>query len=311
VVFVAITGRDFESDASFRFRRLTELNNATGGTEPGVHNAIRGLNEDNELAQLTYIKVVSNRSNSVDAAGRQPHSQELIVSDTAEYDTLPGTASMTFNTNIITVTDDLTGLLTVGDIIAIASDISFGKEKLSVSTITPTTITTTATRKGTTGTNLVIERVTNGLDQKIVNKLLDATSAGIEFFGDMQILATDSFDNTLNVNFNHPIAVPIYLELDLSVSEGLTIDEQQDIIETIVDWGNNLGIGKDVVVFGYDCLVAQFKNSKIKDVTVRVGRVINPTGDNNVIISDGTSAATVEYSYWKTTNVTISNIVVV
>ena len=144
-------------------------------------------------------------------------------------------------------------------------------------------------------------------DQEIADTIfLKAKPAGIEPYGSISVQVTDSQGFTHYCWFTRPTQVPIYLELDLTVTSDYPANGDDYIKEKIVQWGNGLGPGADVVV--YPSLISQLADvAGIVDVVVRIGVAASPTTDDNVDIDDGTSGD-VEMSQWDTANMTVAHV---
>ena len=304
-----LTGSDIETDAELLARRNNEIANSQGGSHYGLYNAINNLNVDETLRIIEFIRIISNRTDSVDAGNRPAHSFEAILTDAATY-TSVSVANGTINnsTNTLTVVgQDVSGIYSVDDIIAISSDYNtFAKEKFTITGVSfaagNTTITLNANYKGSS-TAVANTWTVTGKDDDIALAIWQAQAGGIPSYGTANITTEDIEGRDQVVCFSHPAPIDIYLDLTLTVSSPLTSDEETDLKEKIVEWGNNLGIGQAVIVFGYNCLVGQLDNEKITDVVVNIDTVFPPVaGDNNIAISDGTTAE-VQYSRWSTANI--------
>jgi hypothetical protein len=154
-------------------------------------------------------------------------------------------------------------------------------------------------------------------DDEIGQAIYDSKGGGIKADGDISVDATDSEGFSHSVGFSRPDEKDIYLDLTLTVKDAdgspttLTTAEKLAIEEDIVTWGNDLGVGKDVVV--YPSLVSQIpeqvgegSNAKyITDVVVDIGTAPGPSGDANVVIDDG-SGGDFEMSRWDSSRISIS-----
>lgn len=67
-------GRDRESDPELRLRRERSLRIAGGGTVEGIRARLL-----NDVADVTAVSIIENRSDEEDSAGRPPHSYEAVV----------------------------------------------------------------------------------------------------------------------------------------------------------------------------------------------------------------------------------------
>ena len=299
---MSITGKTAESDTEFRLRRSKQLQNTYSGTELGIYNAVQALNDNESEQPIGFIKVVSNRRNTMDAKGRLPHSVELVVSDMAEYETIT-TASIAQNTNVLTPVTSAFDLLAVGDNIAVASSVPFGKEKFTITDINPVypfDITLNTNYVGVSISDGSLEKITNGRDQEIAESFFKALPVGIDQNGTSNISVNDAFGDLVVIKMSHPAPVNVYMKLEINSTEPLTPEEKNDVFNYIATWGNNLGIGKDVVVYGYNCLVSQFVNDKVIDVRVGLSTTSMPTHvvDNQPNIEIDVT----EYSSWSTAN---------
>jgi uncharacterized phage protein gp47/JayE len=147
-------------------------------------------------------------------------------------------------------------------------------------------------------------------DQEIIDAIGRAKPAGIEAHGDVSGTYTDSqgFDHT--IKFSRPTEIDIYLELDLTVTSDYPTDGDTQVENIMVSWGDGLGTGQDVIVFGSNSLISQVNDVPgIKDVVVRVKDGAGPTTDDNIVIDDGiTPGIDVEKSSWDTSRITIAHV---
>lgn len=149
--------------------------------------------------------------------------------------------------------------------------------------------------------------VENGDEDAIAAAIFATVGGGIGFVGDISKTVIDSqgFSNT--VRFSRPDGVDIYVELDLTVDGDLYPANGDDQVKAaVVAYGEALGIGTDIVVFGSDPnLSCAFKDVRgILDVTIRVGKVASPTLNDNIEIQPR------EVSQWDTSRVAIAKTVV-
>jgi len=96
-----------------------------------------------------------------------------------------------------------------------------------------------------------IEVIAYGGDpQDIADQIYLVKAAGIDTFGDVQVIVTGSSNSQHEINFNRP--TPVYIWVDVTVT--LYNEEQfpdggvPQIQLIVTNTGNNFGIGKDVIV---------------------------------------------------------------
>lgn len=147
-------------------------------------------------------------------------------------------------------------------------------------------------------------------DQEIIDAIGQAKSAGIEAHGDISGTYTDSQGHDHTIKFSRPTEVDIYLELDLTVTSDYPTDGDAQIEALMVAWGDSLGAGQDVIVFGSNSLVNQLNDIPgIEDVVVRIKDGAGPTTDDNIVIDDSiTPGVQVERSAWDTGRIDITQI---
>lgn len=314
--FATVLGREVETDTEFLVRRNNQIANSIGGSEQGIYNAIIDLNTDEDTRIIDFVKIISNRTSSIDAAGREPHSIECVVSDAASTVIINSSGSITNGTTTLTAPVDLTSQIAISDIIQLSSDVTlFQAERFTVRNIVfsagVTTITLNSPYQGTTASSNCEISTVEGKDQEIAETILRTTSGGIGLEGIACIDVVDESGDPQVVKFNYPAPKNISVELTLSVTSALTTEEEIDLKNTIATWGNSLGIGKNVVVYGFNCLVGQLNNAKIIDVDpINMGYenslgVVVWVGDVNITINDGLGASGVEYSHWSASNITL------
>jgi uncharacterized phage protein gp47/JayE len=151
-------------------------------------------------------------------------------------------------------------------------------------------------------------------DEEIAQAIFDSRAAGIGTShgnatgGNAATeTITDSTGIDHEIKFIRPDSIDIYLILDnFETDSNYPIDGDDQLKAIIVAWGNNLGVGTDIIV--YPQLVAQIALIPgILDFDIKIGTSSPPTLDDNIDISDGISGIP-EYSNWSTTNITINHI---
>lgn len=118
-------------------------------------------------------------------------------------------------------------------------------------------------------------------DQAIADQLWLVKPAGIRTLGTESVEITDSQGQTHNIRFSRPTALLIYIEIDLTVDETFPANGEASVRQALIDAGNALGIGKEVVVMPY--LVAALADIPgILDLELLIGTAPNPTESDNI-----------------------------
>jgi uncharacterized phage protein gp47/JayE len=141
--------------------------------------------------------------------------------------------------------------------------------------------------------------VQGGDDQAIGNLIWQIKPAGILAFGDIPITITDSQGQLHIVSFSRPIAVDIYVKVQiLSDPTKYPLNGDAAVRQAIVNSGNALGIGAEVVVTPY--LYGSISSIPgIENAIIYVGLAPNPTSGANIPITLN------QISVWDTSRVTV------
>lgn len=125
--------------------------------------------------------------------------------------------------------------------------------------------------------------VEGGVVQEIIDLLWAVKPAGILTYGSTTGTALDSQGQSHDVSFSRPTSLPIYVELDLTIDSEFPSNGVALVKQAIVDSGNALGIGKDVVVIPK--LIASIADIPgIVDAEIRVGVAPSPTLSDNIAV---------------------------
>ena len=90
--------------------------------------------------------------------------------------------------------------------------------------------------------------IEGGLDSDIADKLWELKPAGIETYGNTQVLIEDSQGNTQEINFSRPEELYFWVKCDLTIASGeFPSDGTASVAEKIVEFGNSFGIGETVI----------------------------------------------------------------
>jgi uncharacterized phage protein gp47/JayE len=129
--------------------------------------------------------------------------------------------------------------------------------------------------------------VQGGDDQDIAEAIFDTVAAGIGMVGSVMVEVTDSQGFIHEINFNRPDEIDIYVTVDLTIDMNtFPADGATQVRDAIVEFGDALGIGTDVIVYGSNSLICAFHEIPgITDVTLKISRDSGPpTTDANITI---------------------------
>jgi uncharacterized phage protein gp47/JayE len=127
--------------------------------------------------------------------------------------------------------------------------------------------------------------VRGGLDQDILDTLLDQVAAGILTHGTTTGAATDDEGTSHVVKFSRPDEIEIYVDVEVTVDANeYPTDGDAQVKAAIVAWGDALSTGRDAVA---SALIAQvFKVAGVLDVTLlQIGTVPAPSASTTIAIA--------------------------
>lgn len=96
-----------------------------------------------------------------------------------------------------------------------------------------------------------IEAVVNGGEvDEIGLTIWQKKSAGIDTYGSQSVSINDSQGFPHTINFNRPLVVPIYLNIAVTEypEEALPPNAQTMIVDAVINYGNTLTVGNDVIL---------------------------------------------------------------
>lgn len=126
------------------------------------------------------------------------------------------------------------------------------------------------------------EAVVNGGDEATIAETIWLTKpAGIETYGNTATTIVDSQGQTQPINFSRPTAVPVYIIANITVDETYPSDGDATVKTLLVEYGNSLGIGQELIVTPK--LISQIAGVQgIQDAILLVGTAPGPTLPNNL-----------------------------
>lgn len=120
-------------------------------------------------------------------------------------------------------------------------------------------------------------------EQDLADAIFKVVGGGINTIGDISNEVVDSQGFSHTVKFSRPVEVPIYVELDLTVDPSYPSDGDDQVKNAIVEYGENQGVGQDVIVYGYRSLINVFNDIPgIIDISLKIGKTDAPADDSNV-----------------------------
>lgn len=289
-----VLGRFTETDAELRLRRQRSLALFGLATVEAMRSHLINLPnvtavsiEENVSLQETPLVITWN--NALIAG------QQIDVT----YNGGGGTFSVPFNMDMATTMADLaTQFLTLP---AVATAIVSGGDLVITLTFNPAqelvivSGNVVATGTGTLPQAVVVggqppksvqATVQGGTNQDIANEIWRTKPAGIETFGNVNVIITDSQGNEQSINFSRPVPVYIWVgaSLDLYLEETFPVNGDQLVAQAIFAYGETLGVGMDVLIQRVESQV--FKVPGIGEVIMQLAATVTPTGSPSFAMAD-------------------------
>ena len=92
--------------------------------------------------------------------------------------------------------------------------------------------------------------VSGGTDQDVASKLYEVKPAGIETYGNMDIVVYDDNGDGQIINFSRPSDKYAWVRVSvntLNAEEVLTVEIVQAIKDAVLAYGQSLGVGNDII----------------------------------------------------------------
>jgi len=291
-------GRDIETDAELRLRRKNSIRILGAGTVEAIRARIL-----QEVTGVTQALIFENRT-MTETNIIVVFSQDFVTGNEIVF-TINGTPQPTINFS----TDELT----TQQLIQTQLEAIEGIESVSIGGTGNRTLTISLTQ----GYEMVIDSITitggasqteynlsggrypksfeavieGGSDEDIANKIWQTKPAGIQTFGNTSYTIIDSQGDNQVINFSRPTPIYIWITVDLTLNteetfptNGTTLVEQ-----AIVDYGNTLNIGDDVLI--QRVLSQIFNVTGISSGNMQIASTLNPTdspvyGSSNITIAE-------------------------
>jgi len=153
-------------------------------------------------------------------------------------------------------------------------------------------------------------------DEAIVEAIAKSRPVGIEAVSTTgnEYSATYTLDNnnSIGIVFSRPSTTDIYVRVDCTGENGaLTSDQKTALKEWIEEWGNDLGVGQDVVVYGRESLTSRLND--FEDIALTDYEISITTTGAAPAPTPGTTDANIEInntsiSFWDTANINIQDL---
>lgn len=254
-----ITGREIETDAELRLRRQNSVRIIGAATVEAIRARLL-----QEVAGVTQAFVFENRTMTEEDI-EIVFSDDLVTGNDIVI-TVNGTplSTVSFSVDHLTTMQLLEVELETVEGISTVTVGGTGNRTLTVEITQGYEITINSVQitGGSSQANVTISGgrfpksfeavVQGGSDEDIANKIWLTKPAGIQTFGNTSFAITDSQGDPQTINFSRPIPIYIWVDVDLTLydEEEFPNNGVELVKQAILDYGNTLGIGNDVLFQG-------------------------------------------------------------
>lgn len=253
-----VTGRFIETDAELRIRRNNSIRLLGAGTVESIRARLL-----QQVPGVTSAFIFENRTMTQEPIDIVLN-QDLVTGNTITivFNTIQTLPIVTFATSHLDTMNAIA--IDIANQPQIASAVVGGTANrtitVSMKEAVEVTITTFSVTGGASQAQAVFKGgrlaksfeavVEGGSDADVANKIWLTKPAGIQTFGNTSFTITDSQGEQQVINFSRPTSIYIWVTVALTLySEETFPPNGQDLVaEAINTYGNNLGIGVDVLL---------------------------------------------------------------
>lgn len=253
-----VTGRFIETDAELRIRRNNSIRLLGAGTVESIRARLL-----QQVPGVTSAFIFENRTMTQEPIDIVLN-QDLVTGNTITivFNTIQTLPIVTFATSHLDTMNAIA--IVIANQPQIASAVVGGTANrtitVSMKEAVEVTITTFSVTGGASQAQAVFKGgrlaksfeavVEGGSDADVANKIWLTKPAGIQTFGNTSFTITDSQGEQQVINFSRPTPIYIWVTVALTLySEETFPPNGQDLVaEAINTYGNNLGIGVDVLL---------------------------------------------------------------
>lgn len=133
--------------------------------------------------------------------------------------------------------------------------------------------------------------VYGGTNENIAQAIFEKKPAGIEPFGSITEIVTDSSNNNHQIKFSRATPINIYFDMDLDTNGDYPLNGNEQVTEMLVNYISSVGVGENVI---YNKIIDIIFNIEgINDIIrLKIGKVPSPTSEDNIEIQSREVAET-------------------
>ena len=306
-----ITGREIETDAELRLRRLQSLKVSGNATVEAIR--ARLLQEVSGVTNVTIFENVTLTTSPIEilfsidfVAGNNIE----VKAESLTIGVIPFTIDQISTMNLIANLIETRNEVLSADIVGVNNReilVTFKElESLTLEFIISGGATQpTTTISGGRPPKSFEAVVSGGSNQDVALKIWQTKPAGIETFGNTHVIIQDSQGTDQEINFSRAVPVYIYVLLNITLNpqEIFPVNGIESIKESILTYGNNLSVGLDVIKQKIESLA--FLTQGVASATAQLAKVYS-LSDTPIYISSDIDISSVESAVFDASRIEVN-----
>ncbi len=305
-----VTGRNIETDAEFRLRRLNSLRLSGAATVEAIR--ARLLQEVPGVTSVTIFENVTLTQSPIEVTFSIDFvtgNNIEVFADALSLGIIPWTADQITTMNLIA---DLIESRPEVDTVAVGG---VGNRQLTVTlnelqkinlsfTTTGGATQPTYTISGGLPPKSFESVVEGGTDQAVALKIWQTKPAGIETYGNTSVVIVDSQGTNQLIKFSRAVSVYLWVQMTITFNPQETFPANgfQLISNAILAYGNSLGIGLDVILQRLESQA--FLVPGVATASAQIAKTYS-LSDTPVYVSSDIDIGSTEISVWDLSRINV------
>lgn len=306
-----VTGRDQETDAELRLRRVQSLHLLGAATVEAIRSRL--LQEVDGVSSVIVFENVTMTQDPISIV----FSQDFVTGNTVQVNLDSNNiGSVSYSSSHLQVMNDLATLIESQPEVDNVVVGGTGNRELTITMVEAQEIEIEFNVSGGASQPTYSESggrpaksfeavVEGGSDDAVALKIWQLKPAGIQTFGNTHVVIIDSQGNMQGINFTRatPVYIWVTVVLVLNPQETFPANGQELVSDAILAYGNTLGIGIDVIIQRVQAVC--FSVPGISSATVQLARTLN-ISDTPAYVSTDISIGETEISTWDLSRINVS-----
>lgn len=306
-----ITGRDIETDEELRLRRRQSLSRLGAATVEAIRSRLL-----QEVPGVTSVTIFENQTLTQSPISVSFSTDFITGNDVQVNFEGSNIGTVSFSSSHLQVMNDLAALISSQEEIQSVSVGGLGNRDLNITMEDAEEVEIAFNISGGVSQPTYILSggrppksfetvVEGGSDIDVATKIWQLKPAGIATFGNTQIIVSDSQGNPQGIFFTRADDVYIWVDVVLTLNPQETFPSNglQLVTQAILNYGNSLGIGANVLLQKVQAAVVSVPG--VAGAVVTLARTNNPF-DAPIFSASDIAIGSIESSAWDTSRIFVS-----